>query len=75
MLDRIERAKARIATLHLDTTSERDRELRRVTVDETDSIETLLTELHRLHIAISVQGAELAVLNGTLAGKKATAKK
>lgn len=48
----IDEARARLATLHMDTTTERDRELRRITQAERDSILMIFDEIHRLHCAI-----------------------
>jgi hypothetical protein len=75
MLDHIERARARISGLYIDTEQENFREIRRVTSAENRAMETLLEEIHRLHGAVSTQRAEIAQLLGDAAAHKAHGKK
>jgi hypothetical protein len=49
----------RLKAMYLDTTTEHDRELRRITSAEHDALIIIIEERHRLHVAISQQRAEL----------------
>jgi hypothetical protein len=51
----LEQARSRLEVLHADTEYEEGRLHRRVSPQESAAIGLLLEELHRLHIAVSIQ--------------------
>jgi hypothetical protein len=55
-----EEARQRLQVLALDTITAEQRERRTITEEEHYAIPRLLDELHRLHIAVSEQRAQLA---------------
>jgi hypothetical protein len=58
----IELARHRLEVLIADTVTERERELRRITAAERTDLIVILSELHRLHLAVSEQRKTLQTI-------------
>jgi len=55
----VDRARAKITGLFLDTEHEQGRDLRKLTASESEALRIVLDELHRLNVAVSTQRKEL----------------